>query len=305
MRCGSLSSAAATLNYTTSAVSQQISALERDVGATLLVRGPNGTRPTAAGDRLLEHAETIVAAVVAAERDLARMVSARPGAIRVASFASAAATILPRAIARFRVLCPDIDVELVSADPVEGVGMLTAGDADAAVITEVPGDRPEFPRLHSVAVHDDEFYVVLPSGHRLAGAGEVSLAALADQQWIVSTETGVCPDVRVFEKACRHAGFVPAVTFRAEDYATVQGLVAANLGVSLVPSLAAYGGAHPEVVLRRVTGRRPVRRIAIATTHEPGINTPLATFVSLTRTVSAQLRVDTAYSVTERPCSVA
>ncbi|MCV7281282.1 LysR family transcriptional regulator [Mycolicibacterium flavescens] len=305
VRSGSLSSAAVTLNYTTSAVSQQITALERDIGVTLLVRGPNGARPTAAGSRLLEHAEAILPAIAAAERDLARMSSARPGAIRVASFASAAATILPPAIARFRALCPDVDVELVAADPADGVGLLAAGDVDAAVITEVPGERPEFPRLHGVPVYDDEFYVVLPASHRLAGAAEVPFAALADEQWIVSTETGVCPDVRVFEQACRQAGFVPSVTFRAEGYSTVQGLVAAGLGVSLVPSLAAYGGAHPDVVLRRVLGRRPVRRIAIATAHEPAASTPLGTFVSLARAAGAQFCSQPVYSVAERPFSVA
>lgn len=305
VRCGSLSAAAAALNYTTSAVSQQITALERDVGTTLLVRSPSGVRPTTAGSRLLEHAETILAAVAAAERDLERLATGRPGAVRISSFASAAATILPRAIARFRTLCPDIDVELLPADPADGVAMLSAGDVDAAVITEVPGDRPEFPRVHSIPIYDDEFYVVLPANHRLAAAVEVPFGALAGEQWIVSTETGVCPDVRVFEQACRHAGFVPSVTFRAEDYFTVQGLVAADLGVSLVPSLAAYGGAHPDVVLRRVSGRRPVRGIAIATAHEPAASSPLATFVSLARAVSAQLRHRPVYSVAERPFSVA
>jgi molybdate transport repressor ModE-like protein len=305
VRCGSLSAAAAALNYTTSAVSQQITALERDIGATLLVRSPSGVRTTAAGTRLLEHAETILAAIAAAERDLARIATGRPGAVRIASFASAAATILPRAIARFRALCPDIDIDLVPADPADGVDLLAAGDVDAALITEVPGERPEFPGVHSTPVYDDEFFVVLPAGHRLATAREVSFAALAGEQWIVSTETGVCPDVRVFEQACRHAGFVPSVTFRAEDYHTVQGLVAAELGVSLVPSLAAFGGAHPDVVLRRVVGRRPVRRIAVATADEPAENSPLGTFVSLTRAVGTRLRPSLAYSVPERPFSVA
>lgn len=305
MRCGSLSAAAAALNYTTSAVSQQITALERDIGTTLLVRSPSGVRPTAAGTRLLEHADTILGAVAAAERDLARMTSARSGAVRVASFATAAATILPRAIARYRTLCPDIDVELVPADPEKGVAMLETGDVDAVVITEVPGDAPEFPRVHTDAVYDDEFYVVLPASHRLAVASAVPFVALADERWIVSTETGVCPDVRVFEKFCQQAGFIPSVTFRAEDYSTVQGLVAADLGVSLVPSLAAYGGVHPGVAIRRVAGSAPVRRISIATAHEPGASTPLATFVSLVRAAGAHQRAETVYSVAERPFSVA
>jgi DNA-binding transcriptional LysR family regulator len=304
VRCGSLSAAAVALNYTTSAISQQITALERDIGSTLLVRSPTGVRPTAAGTRLLEHAGAILGAITAAERDLQRLSTAQPGVLRVASFASAAATILPRAIARFRVLSPGVDIELVSADPEEGVELLANGGADAAVITEVPGEAPEFPRVHSVAVYDDEFFVVLPAGHRLASIVEVPFAALASEQWIVSTETGTCPDVRVFQRACRNAGFNPSVTFRTEDYSTVQGLVAANLGVSLVPSLAA-AGIRTDVALRRVAGRRPVRRISVATAGPPTGGAPLATFVTLVREASARLSADAVYSVPERPFSVA
>jgi molybdate transport repressor ModE-like protein len=304
VRCGSLSAAATALSYTTSAVSQQITALERDIGSTLLVRSPTGVRPTAAGTRLLEHAETILAAIRTAERDLQHLATAHPGVVRVASFASAAGTILPRAIARFRALCPGVGVELVSADPEEGVELLTSGGADAAVITEVPGEAPEFPGVHSVPVYDDEFFVVLPAGHRLAARAEVPFAALAREQWIVSTESGACPDVRVFQRACRSAGFIPSVTFRTEDYSTVQGLVAANLGVSLVPSLAA-AGARTDVALRRVAGRQPVRRIALATADRPADGTALATFVSLVREASARISADAVYSVPERPFSVA
>ena len=304
VRCGSLSAAAVALSYTTSAVSQQITALERDIGSTLLVRSPTGVRPTAAGTRLLEHANTILMAIASAEQDLQRLSTAQPGVVRVASFASAAATILPRAIARFRVLCPDVDIELVSADPEEGVELLTNGGADAAVITEVPGEAPEFRSVHSVPVYDDEFLVVLPAGHRLASLVEVPFAALAREQWIVSTETGICPDVRVFQRACRNAGFIPSVTFRTEDYSTVQGLVAANLGVSLVPSLAATG-ARTDVVLRRVAGLRPVRRIAMATADPPTDGTPLTTFVTLVREASARVSAQAVYSIAERPFSVA
>ncbi len=95
--------------------------------------------------------------------------------------------------------------------------------------------------MHRVAVYDGEFFVVLPAGHRLARAAEVPFAALASDQWVVSSAAGTCPDTRVFHQACRRAGFTPSVTFRAEDYTTVQGLAAANIGASLVPSLAVPG----------------------------------------------------------------
>jgi DNA-binding transcriptional LysR family regulator len=302
VRSGSLSAAAATLSYTTSAVSQQIAALEREVGVALLVRGPSGARPTAAGRRLLDHAETILAAVERAERDLAAPESDE--VLRVASFSSAAAAILPAALSQLRAAHPGLRPTLVAADPDEGVALLHDGGADAAVITEVPGERPQYPGVFTAPVYDDEFFVVLPRQHRLAHLESVALADLAEEDWIVSSATGVCPDIKVFQKACRSAGFTPSVTFRSEDYTTVQGLVAANLGVSLVPSLAA-AQARNNVAVRRVAGPRPVRRISMATLEEPSAGTALATLVRLVQGVGARLSNDAAYSVPARPFSVA
>lgn len=308
VRCGSLSAAAASLNYTTSAVSQQIAALERDVGAALLIRGPAGARPTPAGTRLLEHATTILAAIAAAERELADGAGTGLHRVRVTSFASAAAAILPQAFKHFRAARPQVGLQIVPADPDDGIELLEAGRAELAVITEVPGERPQYPGILSVPVYDDEFYVVLPAGHRLANAADVPLSALADEEWVVSSETGACPDTRVFRSACQRAGFTPAVTFRSEDYATVQGLVAANLGVSLVPSLAA-ASSRADVAVRRVSGHRPVRRIAVAMTEQPEAGSALAVLVSLVATVGARLNAAPApaavYSVPARPFSVA
>lgn len=304
VRHGSLTAAAATMSYTTSAVSQQITALERDIGLPLLVRGPSGARPTPAGEKLLEHAAHILAAIEAAEQDLARLAEAGPHLLRVASFSSAASAILPRVMARFRAAYPRTDLQLVSADPEEGVALLGNNGAEAAVITEVPGERPEFPDLFTAPVYDDEFFVVLPRHHRLATCREVPLEALADADWVVSSATGTCPDTRVFRKACNSAGFAPSVTYRSQDYSTVQGMVAANLGVSMVPSLAA-GTVRNDVAVRRVAGTRPLRRISLAMTGTPKKGTPLATVVSLAQAVGARLTADAVYSVPERPLSIA
>lgn len=303
-RAGSLSAAAATLNYTTSAVSQQITALERDIGYTLLVRGPSGARLTQAGSRLLEHATGILGAISTAERDLARLAATGPGTVRIGSFASAAAAILPHAVARLRSTFPGVAVDLVAADPEDGVALLRTGEVDAAMITEVPGERAEFPDVTTVGVYDDELFVVLPPDHPLATRIEVPFPALAQENWVVSSETGVCPDTRVFLSACQHAGFEPSVTFRAEDYGTVQGLVAAGLGVSLVPSLAA-AHARPDVVVRRVSGRRPLRRIAIATATSPAPKSLLATVVALVSAAGSRLAEDAAYSIPAHASSVA
>ncbi|WNG89105.1 LysR substrate-binding domain-containing protein [Mycobacterium sp. ITM-2016-00317] len=303
-RAGSLSAAAAALSYTTSAVSQQVAALERDLGCTLLQRGPSGTRLTEAGARLLEHVPVILGAIAAAEQDLTELSTSRRGVLRIASFASAAAAILPPAIARVRAALPGVEVELVAADPDDGVDLLRAGDADAAMVTEVPGDRPEYPGIATVGVYDDEFFAVLPLSHRLAERAEVPLAALARENWVVSSQTGACPDTRVFRNACKRAGFEPSVTFRAEDYSTVQGFVAAGLGVSLVPSLAA-AQARRDVAVRRVTGHRPLRRVSVATVSAPTPGSMLAAVVGLITAAGSRLSDDGVYSVPAHVSSVA
>lgn len=303
-RAGSLSAAAVALNYTTSAVSQQVTALERDVCCSLLVRGPSGARLTLAGRKLLEHAPAIMGAVAAAERDLASITAARPGVVRIASFASAAAVILPPAIAQVRRALPGVGVELVAVDPDDGVEMLRSGDADAAMVTEVPGERPEFPGINTMGVYNDEFFVVLPLGHRLAGRAEVALAELARDNWVVSTQTGQCPDTRVFRSACQRAGFEPTVSYRAEEYATVQGLVAAGLGVSLVPSLAALG-SRPDVAVRRVSGHRPARTVAIATTSPPAPASVLAAVIGFIAAAGAATAESAVCSVAAHASSVA
>lgn len=303
VRFGSLRAAAAALGYTTSAVSQQITALERDVGAELLERGPSGTRSTPAGTRLLEHAESILGAVAAAEQDLARLAIAAPDTLRVASFTSAAATILPRVIARYRHEFPATRIELVTADPDDAVALLDTDGVAAAMVTEVPGEAPGYPGVHTVPVYDDEFFVVLPRSHRMADAVEVPFEALACERWVVSTATGTCPDTRVFQNACRRAGFDPDVTFRADDYGTVQGMVAAGMGVSLVPSLAAWA-SRGDVAVRRLT-HRPVRRVAVATAVAPAPGSALARLVALTGDTGARLRARGVFSVPASPSSVA
>lgn len=302
VRAGSLSAAAAALNYTTSAVSQQIAALERELGVTLLTRGSAGARPTAAGQQLFDSAAEILSAVDRAERKLAQPES--ENALRVASFDSVAATILPSALAELRTVRPRLRPTLVAADPDAGVALLNAGEVDAAVITEAPGEPPHYSGVVITHLYDDEFFLVLPQRHRLAGRGEVPLAELADEDWVVSSATGVCPDARVFQNACRSAGFEPSVAFGSEDYPTLQGLVAANLGVSVVPSLAA---AHPRpgVVIRGIAGPRVWRRVALATLRCPDAGTALGALVKVTQAIGKRLVNDSAYRLSERPFSVA
>ena len=138
-RRGSFSGAAESLSYTQSAVSQAIARLEAETGAALIVRDRRGVRPTAAGATLVEHAEAIFAQVEAAEAELAAVLGIRAGRLRVASFPSAGATLMPLAVARFRARHPDVALTLAEGEPEEIAPRLRAGEFDLALLFEFPG----------------------------------------------------------------------------------------------------------------------------------------------------------------------
>ena len=139
VRQGSFSAAAETLSYTQSAVSQAIARLEAETGATLIVRDRSGVRPTAAGASLIEHAEAIFARIEAAETQLAAVLGIRAGRLRMASFPSAGATLMPQAIARFRARHPDVALTLAEGEPEDIAPRLRAGEFDLALLFDFPG----------------------------------------------------------------------------------------------------------------------------------------------------------------------
>src|SRR5438270_3901286 len=141
VRRGSFSAAAESLSYTQSAVSQAVARLEAETGTTLVVRDRRGVRPTPAGSTLLEHADAIFARVAAAETDLSAMMGVRGGRLRVASFPSAGATLMPLAVATFRERHPDVALSLAEGEPEEIAPRLRSGEFDLALLFEFPGVR--------------------------------------------------------------------------------------------------------------------------------------------------------------------
>jgi DNA-binding transcriptional LysR family regulator len=260
---GSFSAAAEALAYTQSAVSQQIAALEREAGTRLVERGARGVRLTDAGRILVEHADVILARLADAEAELEAIAGLRGGRLRLASFPSAGATIMPEAIARFRERHPAVELTLEPAEPEPSVAKLRAGEADL-VLDITPGFRPTrgdgIERLHLL---DDPMYVALPKGHPLARKRNLKLEELADESWILGT-TGSCSDVSVFLRSCQLAGFEPGVTFNSDDYFAIQGFVAAGMGASFIPDLALIS-VRDDIVVRSLGARPPVRVIWAAT----------------------------------------
>jgi molybdate transport repressor ModE-like protein len=266
-RQGSFSAAAEALSYTQSAVSQQIAALEREAGATLVERGARGIRLTEAGAALVRHADAILARLAEAEAELEAIAGLRGGRLRLASFPTAGATLMPEAIAAFRERHPGVELTLAQAEPEDGLAGVRAGDFDLALTVEAAFGLIEDRDLEQVHLLDDPMYLGLPAWHPLARKRGLRLADLAGESWILGT-TGACPDNAILLRACAAAGFEPRVAFASDDYLAIQGFIAAGVGVALIPDLALIS-VRDDVVIRSLGASPPVRRImAVATTGD-------------------------------------
>jgi molybdate transport repressor ModE-like protein len=260
-RCGSLSAAAAALDYTPSAVSQQIAALERETGATLLERGPRGVTLTEPGATLARHAERIMSGLDAAEADVRALADLRTGLLRIGWFTTAGATLMPRAIAAFRNKHPDVRLTLLESDPDDCERRLRERELDLALIYEFESEGAFAPDLPQVDLLTDRLRVALHPGHRLAGRRRLKLAELAQEPWIQGVRAG--STLAILPTACRAAGFEPIIAFRTEDHGAVEGLVAAGVGVGLVPELM-LPSARADIALCEVTDPPLVRTVRAA-----------------------------------------
>src|SRR5512132_2888394 len=205
---GSIAAAAQALAFTPSAVSQQIATLEREAGVALVERGPRSVRLTEAGRALVEHTDGIVASLAAAEAEIQAIAGLRGGMLRLSSFPTAYATIMPQAIGEFRRRFPQVELSLTEHDPLASLARVKSGELDLALMYEY--DFVPFPADDSVEqthLMDDPIRVVLPQGHRAARRRAVRLDELADESWITSTARSSCHEF--VSRACRAAGFEP------------------------------------------------------------------------------------------------
>ena len=261
---GSFSAAADALHFTQSAVSQQIAALEREAGTTLVERSARGVRLTDAGEILVRHTDVILARLADAEAELEALSGLRGGRVRLAAFPSAGASIAPTAIARFRSRHPDVELTMVPAEPPEAQELLRAGEVDIGLLIEVPWGECSVDRtFETTDLLDDPMYVCLPDGHPHAAKARLKLEDLREESWLVGLG-GSCPDTSIFLRACERAGFEPRIAFRSDDYPAIQGFVATGMGVALIPELALQS-VREDVVVRAITPRAPARRIVAAT----------------------------------------
>ncbi len=258
---GSFSAAADALSYSQSAISQQIATLEAETGMMLLERHPRGVTLTAAGQTLVGHAEGILARLDAAEASLSAIAGLRGGRLRMASFPTAGATLMPLAIATFRASYPDVELTLAEGEPEQIVPRLRAGELDLALLFEFAGETPLQEDMTRVELLADPMYLALPREHPLAGKAELRLEDLAEEAWVQTSRSSPC--ARHVVRSCHAAGFEPSVTFESDDYQTVQGLVAAGVGVALIPELA-LSVLRDDILIRALSPAPPVRQVIAA-----------------------------------------
>ncbi|WP_405676698.1 LysR family transcriptional regulator [Streptomyces sp. NBC_00868] len=268
-RLASFTAAARSLGYTQSAVSRQIQVLEDEWGTPLFDRLPRGVRLTEAGRILLPHAEAVGERLRTARAELDALRTVGAGRLRIGAFSTADAALLPRALAAFRTRHPAVAVTRTEGPSAKHLALLAAGDLDLAVVADTSGRPPQGCTPHHLL--DERMYVALPRGHRLAGRADVRLAELADEEWIAG---GTRPEDTLMRSALE-GGFHPRTGFVAADWIAKQGFVAAGLGVTLIPALAA-SSARPDLALVPLHPDDTPRRQVYAATARGGVPSPAA-----------------------------
>ncbi|RSS63359.1 LysR family transcriptional regulator [Streptomyces sp. WAC07061] len=261
---GSFNRAAAALRLTPSAVSQQIAVLERGLGARVVDRSTRGVTLTQAGRIMVGAAETVAAELEHARQQVDRLGTGRTR-LTVATFTSGGRLLLPAALARLAAEHPGTVIHIREGEPEDTLPLVRQGAVDLALAYRFDGPLPGGPGggsgsgLEWTPLMEDPLYVVLPREHRLAGRGALDLSELADEPWVL----GCLRTEAYLRRYASIAGFEPEVRGTTTDYFFARSLVAAGIGVSLIPSIA-LGPELPGLCAVPVTAPGPVRHIGAA-----------------------------------------
>jgi len=284
-RYGSVTAAARALNYAQPSVSHHLARLEAETGTKLIQRAGRGIRLTDAGRLLAERAAEVIGRLDAAENELAAYTGLRAGRLRLAAFPSALGTIVPAAAAMLREYQPGVDLRLTEAEPPEALRMLRAGYVDVALVfrysPDVRGADDQDARgqeasvaagnpaaEHGMSLPDEDVGIDIAEGlrerllldeqvHLVTSAQAIEepsadLAGYARYRWIAG-----CDRCRAnLLRQCALAGFTPKIAFTTDDYVAVQALVAADLGISILPALALRAARHPGIRTVPLPGAR-------------------------------------------------
>src|SRR4051812_14224759 len=256
---GTLAAAADALHLTPSAVSQQLAALEREIGHTVLEPAGRTVRLTTAAHVLLNHADALFAQLERMEGDLAAQDETPQGEVRVAGFPTALAGLLAPAARPLRASAPKVQLRVTEAETDAATALLVARDVDVMLGMECrAAPRRDDTRFHREELLGDVLDAVLPVDHPHAGKVRLDLEQLRDESWVAPPVGWSCDEV--FLAGCRAAGFSPRIGHRSGDWQAVMALVAPGLGVSLVPRLA-HIATPPGVTIVPLAGDPPRRHV--------------------------------------------
>lgn len=231
-----MAAVAEALHLTPSAVSQQIAQLEDEVKLALIERHGRGVRLTAAGEMLVSHTERLLTILDEAKSDLALIRRQVAGTLRVATFPTVAAALLPGVIGSLAVDYPYLDVVIEEMEPADGLAALGSWGADIAFVDDLTIQLSrKMQAIEQVHVVTDHFYALLPESHRLAMNGSVSIAELKDEKWALDSAASI---YAVFvTNLCRRAGYEPKVNVQCRGYEIIQSMVRNGCSVSVIPGL--------------------------------------------------------------------
>jgi DNA-binding transcriptional LysR family regulator len=235
---GSVTAAAVALGYSGPAISQQLAALEREVGMQLTQRVGRGIALTPAADILVAHTDALLAQLDAAEADVAALREEVTGSVALAAFPSAAAQLVPTSWSKLAASAPQVHLDLFEMEPEESLPAVRRADIDIAIAHEydlLP--RPLDSQFERRELLTDPVLVAVRADSVAPGTTTIKLASLAQQAFLAPRVGTSCAEMT--QRACAHAGFVPHVVARATDFHVLLNLVAAGAGVTLVPRLAA------------------------------------------------------------------
>lgn len=278
---GSFNRAAAALHLTPSAVSQHVAALERGLGSPVVTRSTRGVVLTPAGRIMVGAAESVAAEIEHARQRVAELGTGRVQ-LTVATFTSGGRLLLPGALTALTAAHPGTVLHVREYEPEESLPLVRQGAVDLALAYHFDGPLPGQPggatALEWTALMDDPLHVVLDRGHRLAGREAIDLAELAGEPWVL----GCLKTEAYLRRYAERAGFAPEVRGTTTDYFFARSLVAARMGVSLIPSIALTPEV-PGLCTVPVAPPAPARHIGVAVLGRHGARAEVAALVRALR----------------------
>jgi molybdate transport repressor ModE-like protein len=259
---GSFNQAATALRLTPSAVSQQVAALERSLGAQVVARSTRGVTLTQAGQIMVGAAESVAAELEHAQQQVAQLSTGRTQ-LTVATFTSGGRLLLPAALTRLMAVHPRTVLHVREGEPEDTLPLVRQGAVDLALAYHFDGPLPVWPgpgsSLEWTPLLEDPLHVVLPQGHRLANRHALDLAELAAEPWVL----GCLKTEAYLRRYAERTGFDPEVRGTTTDYFFARSLVAAGMGISLIPSIA-LTPEIPGLCTVPIRSPGPIRYIGVA-----------------------------------------